>query len=474
MRSLRGRTPLLWVTWLGLLAGLTVAFVAVRGQIDRVHVALAFLVIVLGGSATGGRRLGRTLALLAYLDFHFFFIEHFNSLQMAKPVDALVLIAFLITALIAERLVTEAQSQAEAARRRTEEVERLASLGAETLSAGRAEDAVRTITEVIRASLGVERCTVRPVDDAPESGPGPADDPRVLQLPLDAHGHRVGVLRLTHHAPIALSSEKRRFLDVLSYYAALAVERVRLVAEVERSEALQKAEALRESLVAGLSHDLRTPLTAIKAMANRLDPRYAPEAAAIEREADRLDRLAGDLVDLSRLNAGALPVRVELNTAADLVGAALQRRQPEHRTGRVRVLPFDEGREGREGPLAGEFDFVQSLRILENLLENALKYAPAHTAVELRVMREGEQLLFRVADRGPGIAPAERERVFEPFYRVPGVPADTGGTGLGLAIARRLAREQRGDVRYMPREGGGSEFILSLPGALGAEALTPT
>ncbi len=471
MRSLRGRTPLLWVTWLGLLAGLTIAFVAVRGQIDRVHVALAFLVIVLGGSATGGRRLGRTLALLAYLDFHFFFIEHFNSLQMAKPVDALVLIAFLITALIAERLVTEAQSQAEAARRRTEEVERLASLGAETLSAGRAEDAVRTITEVIRASLGVDRCAVGPVDGERGSAAGPADDRRVLQLPLDVHGHRVGVLRLTHHAPIALSPEQRRFLDVLSYYAALAVERVRLVAEAERSEALQKAEALRESLVAGLSHDLRTPLTAIKAMANRLDPRYAPEAAAIEREADRLDRLAGDLLDLSRLNAGALPLRAELNTAADLVGAALQRRQPEHRAGRVRVIPFDEG---RDEPLAGEFDFVQSLRILENLIENALKYAPAQTAVELSVMREGEQLLFRVADRGPGIAAAERERVFEPFYRVPDVPADAGGTGLGLAIARRLAREQRGDVRHRPREGGGSEFILSLPGAIASEALKPS
>jgi two-component system sensor histidine kinase KdpD len=467
MTSAPVRKLLPWVTWLGLLAVLTVGFVALRDSIDRMHVALAFLIITLAGSATGGRPLGRTLAVLAYLDFHFFFIAHFDSLALSKPVDALVLIGFLLTALIAEHLVTQARAQAEEARRRTDEVESLARIGAETLSAGRAEDAVRSITEVIRTSLGVDGCTVIPAGDDDPDIPAPADDPRVVQLALVAHGHRAGILRLTNATPIDLSIEQRRFLDVLSYYAALAIERVRLVAEVERSEALQKAEALRESLVAGLSHDLRTPLTAIKALANRMDARNVPEAAAIEREADRLDRLASDLLDLSRLNAGALPIRAELNTAADLVGAALQRRQPEHRAGRVRVVPFDDG----EGdPLTGVFDFVQSLRILENLLENALKYTPPGSPVELSVRREGRALEFHVADRGPGISPAERERVFEPFYRVPGVPADTGGTGLGLAIARRLAREQGGDVRHHPRDGGGSDFIFSLPLAPAADA----
>ena len=132
--------------------------------------------------------------------------------------------------------------------------------------------------------------------------------------------------------------------------------------------------------------------------------------------------------------------------------------------GRVQVDPFDE--DGIE-PLTGRFDFVQSLRSLENLLENALKYAPIASSVRLRVTRQGEALEFQIADHGPGIAPAERERVFEPFYRSPGTPPDTGGTGLGLAIARRLAREQGGDVRFLPREGGGSIFILSLP-AVGA------
>lgn len=462
------RAPLKWAIWFGALAALTALFVPVRAHIDRVHVALAFLVVVFGASAHGGRRLGRTIAIVAYLAFHFYFVERFGSLVMEDPVDVLVLVVFLVTALIAEWLVTQAQSQAAAARRRTEEVERLASLGAETLSAGRAEDAVRTIADVIRGSLGVERVDVF-AESEPRSGtPAEPADARQLDLPLTVHGRRVGLLRLSQRGVITLSAEQRRFLDVLSYYAALAVERVRLVAEAERSEALRQTEALRESLVAGLSHDLRTPLTAIKALANRLDPRYAPEAEAIEREADRLDRLAGDVLDLSRLNAGALPLQIEYNTAADLIGAALQRRALEHAAGRVRVHLLEES--GDE-PLAGVFDFVQTLRILDNLLENALKYGPAGSTVELRAWREGDELRFAVRDRGPGIPETERERVFEAFYRVPGVPADAGGTGLGLAIARRLAREQRGDVRYRAREGGGSEFELALPLATSALAL---
>lgn len=458
-----------WLAWIGLVGVITVVFVALREHTDRVHVALALLVAVLGASAHGGRRLGRSVAILAYLTFHYYFIEHYGSFWMRDKVDVLVLVAFLATALIAEYLVTQAQMQALSAQRRTAEVERLASLGAEMLTAGRADDAVRRIVEVIRESLGVAR--VDAVADVSESRGassvgdaaleiGQASDATRLELPLDVHGRRVGVLRLQHVSAIILTSDQRRFLEVLSYYLALALERVRLVADAERAEALRHAEALRESLVAGVSHDFRTPLTAIKALANRLDQRYAPEAAAIEREADRLDRLASDVLDLSRLNAGALPLRPEYNTASDLIGAVLQRRQHEHDAGRVRVTLSEES---DDEPLAGIFDFVQTLRILDNLLANALKYAPAGSPVELRAWRIGELLYFAVSDRGPGIPEQERERVFDAFYRVPGVPADTGGTGLGLAIARRLAREQGGEVRLLGRVGGGSEFELTLP-----------
>jgi two-component system sensor histidine kinase KdpD len=277
----------------------------------------------------------------------------------------------------------------------------------------------------------------------------------------------VGVLRVSNATPFTLDPNREQFLSALSYYAALGVERVQLVADAERAEAFRQADTLKSALIAGLSHDLRTPLTTIKAVAHTLRERGSGEAVAIEEEADRLNRLVADLLDLSRLNAGAMPIRPEFNAAEDLVGAAL--RQVAGTLGGRRVVVAAPGAPlgDSNGPsvLVGRFDFVQALRALVNLIENAGKYSPLGEAIELGLERAGSELRFVVADRGPGVAAAERERIFEPFYRAPGVAPDVGGAGLGLAIARRLAVEQGGDVRYASRPGGGSLFTLVLPAA---------
>lgn len=448
---------LAWVGWIGALGALTVAYLPFRDGIDPVYVTLSFLLVVLGGSATGGRALGLALTFIAYFGFHFFFVEAFDSLTMVNARDTFVLAAFLVTSLVASHLVTRARADAAAARARTSEVERLASIGAETLAAGRAEDALRAVIEVIRTTAGVDRGELIP-DERAHTRHVQAHE---LHFPLTAHGQRAGTLVLSHHAEVHLTDAQRRFLTALAHYAALAAERVRLVADAEQAEASRQAEALRASLLAGLSHDLRTPLTTIKAIASRLRGRL-PEAAAIEREADRLDRLAGDLVDLSRLNAGAVPIRAEVNAAADLVGAAVQRARDAHAADRLRVVPFDAD---GSPPVLAMFDFVHALRALSNLVENALKYSPPDSVVDLSVVRDEQTVSFSVADRGPGIAAHEAELVFDAFYRAPGAPMDTGGAGLGLAIARRLAREQDGDVTVTGRPGGGSVFTLTLPAA---------
>jgi two-component system sensor histidine kinase KdpD len=241
---------------------------------------------------------------------------------------------------------------------------------------------------------------------------------------------------------------------------------VQLVAEAERAEAFRQADTLKSALIAGVSHDLRTPLTTIKALAHSLGEAGSPEALAIEEEADRLNRLVADLLDLSRLNAGAMPMRPEINAAEDLVGAALRRVGGAIDPKRIRVTAGRASANGDGNPvLLGQFDFVQSLRALVNLLENADKYSPPDEPIELTVRRVGDRLQFAVADRGPGVEEAEAVRIFEPFYRAPGVPPDAGGAGLGLAIARRLAAEQGGDVEYEARRGGGSVFTLVLPAA---------
>jgi two-component system sensor histidine kinase KdpD len=294
---------------------------------------------------------------------------------------------------------------------------------------------------------------------------------RTLFVPLLLRERTVGVLCVSNATPFVLDPNRAQFLSALSYYAALGVERVQLVAEAERAEAFRQADTLKSALIAGLSHDLRTPLTTIKGVAHALRERGTTEAVVIEEEADRLNRLVADLLDLSRLTAGAMPMRPELNAAEDLIGAAL--RQVSGALGERRVVVTTSepslGASNGRPLLVGRFDFVQALRALVNLIENACKYSPPGERIDLSVERLGRELRFMVADRGPGIAAAEQERIFEPFYRAPGVPADVGGAGLGLAIARRLAAEQGGDVRYEPRPAGGSVFTLVLPAAEDAD-----
>lgn len=519
---------LAWVAWLAALALATVGMFAVRGQLDKAHVALVYLLLVLGGTALGGRAIGLTLAFLAFGGFNYFFLPPYHTFAVAAPLDLLILGAFLVTSAVAAQLLARAQTEAEEARRRADEIDRLSALGAETLNAARAEDALDAIADVIRSTLEVARCEIYLRDaargvalvaargDAPPTAAGarasggagePLDLPRAhglptaerlvewvavsgrpasertdgtvrvmaedagaatlaladarsLLLPLTVRARTVGVLRLEHSGVFAPDAASLRFLEALSYYAALGVERVRLAAEAERAEALRRADEMKNALLASVSHDLRTPLTTIKALAHDIGAEGDARAETIEHEADRLNRFVADLLDLSKLAAGGLALAPEITAADDLVGAALR-----SVSGAQGARAIDVALEETDELLLGRFDFVHSLRALVNLLENALKYAPPAEPVELTVRRAGPTLEFAVADRGPGVPPAERERIFEPFYRPPGSPPDVGGAGLGLSIARRLAEAQGGKVAYEPRDGGGSRFVLQLPAA---------
>ena len=472
-----------WLLWLGLAAVVTLVLLGLRNSVDKAHVALAYLLVVLGGSARSGRALGLTLAVLSFLCFNFFFLSPYYTLQIHNPLDWLVLLAFLVTSAVAAQLLYRVQVQAESATRRAGEVDRLAALGAETLNAPRAEDAVRAIAELIRKGLDASICEIYQSEGAgqlrliarssdeerrrtlldPVSWLVPlaeiliAADARVRLLPLLVRGQSVGVLRLENDSPIVLDAAQERFAQALAYYAALGVERAQLTAEAAHAEALREADRLKDALLASVSHDLRTPLTTIKALAHEIAASGDERAVVVEEEADRLNRFVSDLLDLSRLNAGELHLQLELVAAEDLVGAALQRV-----SGAAGVREIRASIESSDPIMVARLDFVQALRVLVNLIDNALKYSD--TPVEVSVGYEGARVCFSVTDAGPGIPPAMRERIFESFFRGAG-RADAGGTGLGLAIARRLAEAQGGELRYAPRPGGGSVFSLLLPAA---------
>lgn len=326
----------LWAIALAALIAASAVLRILRDHLDKAHVALVLLLVVLGGSAAGGRALGITLAVLGFLVFDVWFLPPYNTLIVAEPVDWLVLVSFLVTGLVAAQLLARAQREAERANARAEEVQRLA--------------------------------------------------------------------ETARHA-----------------------------------EALREADRLKDALLASVSHDLRTPLTTIRGLAHVIAEAGDDRAHAIESEVIRLDRLVSDLLDLSRLDAGGMPLDIALNTADEAMGAALQAVGAD--------LP---GREVRasidpaEPLLVGTFDLSHTVRILANLLDNALKYTPATSAVDFTVRRDGDELEFTVADRGPGVPEGDRDKIFRPFHRAAVVAPDTRGTGLGLAIALRLAEAQRG------------------------------
>jgi two-component system sensor histidine kinase KdpD len=465
------------LVWTALFLFATYVMAGVQGEITEAHVSLVYLLIILGGSSGGGRGLGFTLAALAFISIDFYFQPPYGRFEISKRPDWMVLIAFMAAALVATQLLARANEKAREASRRADEIDRLAALGAETLSTGSASQALTAIATVVRDTVGTDACEIwvrdgemkntelaaragtGPVSEPPEMRAGAYDpNPRTIIMPLEVHARSVGMLALRHHEPIILDAGARRFLSALAYYAALGLERVRLVAEAERAEALREADRLKDALLASVSHDLRTPLTTIKALAHDIAGDGDDRAATIEQQADRLNRMVADLLDLSRLNAGELPVRAELNAAEDVVGAAIQQ-----------VSGALAGRELRtsiawsEPVLVGRFDFVHALRILVNLLENAHKYSPRTQPVDIELSRAGNRIEISVADRGPGVPVAERERIFEPFYRPERSTPDAGSAGLGLSIALRLAMAQGGTLTYEDRVGGGSVFTLGLP-----------
>lgn len=490
------------------LAVCTLGMVAVRPMLKEVHVALILLLVVLGASAAGGRMLGLAMAAASFVVFDVLFLPPYNTLVVANPLDWIVLFAFLVTSVVAAQLLYRAQEEARAAHERAAEIDRLATLGAETLNAAHATEALAAIAGVIRSSIDLDGCEIlmrgttgfsvaaassreaaapsqvadRMAEWVNQSGVAVIDrgdgtthlaaarpsstelslledgSALALLLPLRVRDRTVGVLRVANAHGIRLDPERWRFLDAISYYAALGVERVRLAAEAEHAEALREADRLKDALLASVSHDLRTPLTTIKAMAHDLGALGDERSEIIEQEADRLNRFVADLLDLSRLNAGALPIRLELNAVDDLLGALVQRVEASLGSKRLAVtLPPG------DALLFGRFDFVQALRALANLVENAKKYDRSAAPIEVAAERVGGEIAIHVSDRGPGVPAAGVPRLFEPFQRPNGAQPDAGSAGLGLSIARRVAEAQKGRLIYASREGGGSVFTLFLP-----------
>jgi two-component system sensor histidine kinase KdpD len=280
------------------------------------------------------------------------------------------------------------------------------------------------------------------------------DDPRLFDIERS-----LGVEREHSHSDAA-------FFWTFVDQAASVIERERLRRESLQVEVLQRTDALRAALLSSVSHDLRTPLSSIKAAASSLlqeDVQWDDEARhsfalAIVRESDRLNRLVANLLDMSRIEAGVLKPEKEWYPLDELIHDVLGRMQPLFQGREVHTdIPDD------LPPV--ELDYLQIDQVLTNLLENAIRYTPPGSPIDISVQLCEDSVLVSVADRGPGVPPSDMERVFDKFYRVLNSEkaARTTGSGLGLAVCRGLIEAHGGRIWVENRQGGGALFRFTLP-----------
>jgi two-component system sensor histidine kinase KdpD len=256
--------------------------------------------------------------------------------------------------------------------------------------------------------------------------------------------------------------EQRRHLDTFAALVAIALERVHYVDVAQQALIRMESERLRNSLLAALSHDLRTPLAALVGLAESLGL-TKPElsglqrdtAQAIAEEARRMNALVNNLLDMARIESGDVKLRREWHSVEEVVGSALKAARSALTDQRVEVtLPPDL-------PLV-EFDATLIERVLYNLLENAGKYTPAGTIIRIVAQASGDQLLVTVSDNGPGVSQAQREAIFEKFTRGSRESA-TPGVGLGLAISRAIVEAHHGRIWAEDNAGTGARFCFTLP-----------
>ena len=278
-------------------------------------------------------------------------------------------------------------------------------------------------------------------------------------LPLTVDGRELGTLYIPEQEEPALGV-RRRVLPALASLLVVASERGQLAREAVEAESLRHSDAIKTAIIQAVSHDLRTPLATIETALDGLEGNLLVLSDSdreglletIRAEHSRLKRLVDNLLDLSRIQAGAALPTPELWTADELVSQALE------------GLP---GGESVQVSTPGDLppvraDAIQIQRVLSNLIENALRFSPAGEPVRVSVNATRKELIFRVSDDGPGVPDDERERIFEPFHHVPGA-RHAGGAGLGLAIARGFAQANGGRVWVESRADQGTTFALALP-----------
>ena len=464
--------------------------------LDVRNIALVFLMAVLTSAVTAGLWPALFTSVVGALAFNFFFLPPLYTLNIGDPESVLAFVFFLAVALTASNLTARVQRQAAAARQRARTTEDLYLFSRKLAGTGTLDDVLWASAYQIAAMLRVRVVILLPeetsiavragyppddtLDDADiaaahwawehdrPAGRGADTLPgaKRLYLPLRTGRGAIGVIGLDSDWPGALlTPEQQRLFDALADQAAIAIERVQLAADVDKAKLAAEADRLRSALLTSISHDLKTPLAGIMGAAGTLRDygKAIPEAdrsellGTVVEESERLNRFIANLLDMTRIEAGAMTPNYALLDVGDVVGAALRRAQSITRGHMIDLSLTPHLPMLRLDPVL--FD-----QVLFNLVDNAAKYAPAGTTIGVHARMDGNAVALDILDEGPGLPPGDLERIFDSFYRVGKGDQVRAGTGLGLAICRGFVEAMGGTITAANRiDRQGAAFTIRMP-----------
>jgi two-component system sensor histidine kinase KdpD len=473
---------------------------AIDASIAVPNVSLVFVVPVLVAAARHGLVPSLWVAGLSVLSFNFFFLPPLYEFTIADPANAVALVLFMFVAIAASALAARTRSQTEAARREARTTAELYAFSRKIAGVLELYDLLWIVVTHLARLLGAEVVMLMPADGSgdsklepraafpPDSEFGDADlaaarwswtanhptgrgtdtlpGGRWLFVPISTSRAPVGVIGvLPQKEGRELSASERRLLEAVGNQAAVAVERLTLADDIDQARLGAERERLRSSMLTSVSHDLRTPLasiigalTSLRSFHDRYDDATRDELIGTAlSEAERLDRFVGNLLDMTRLDAGAIVPKREAVEVGDLVSTALRRAAPLLKD-RIVSSAIELGL-----PTLS-VDFVLVEQVLFNILDNAAKYSPPGGRIEIAARRGGGRVEITIRDEGPGIPAVALDRIFDKFYRADDGDRRRAGTGLGLAIAKGFIEAHGGAIAARNRsDRSGAEFVVSLP-----------
>jgi two-component system, OmpR family, sensor histidine kinase KdpD len=486
----------------GVIALTTAASLLVRGRVDPANLTMPYLLAVVIIALEWGRGPAILGAILGVAAFDFFLVPPHIAFAVWDTQYLLTFMGLLVVGMVISSLAGRAREQAEAARQRERYTAALYALsgdlaatsGVEAVSRAVAKHIAATFSRDVAVLVAIEE-RLRPVYVAPgfplsenelavatwvyqhgePAGYGTDTLPAAAAryLPLKTAQSVCGVLAVRPAGTAEhLTAEQRHLLSAFASQAALAIERTQLSDVARRVEVFRETEKLQAALLDSISHDLRTPLASITGSLSSLSDSGTVLDGAQRRElletareqADQMNRLVGNLLEMSRIEAGALKLHLAPTDVQELIGAVVGQFAAAlgDRDVRIDISP--------DLP-AVPMDFVLVTQALANVLDNAVKYSPPGSPIDIHARMVGSDLQIEVDDRGSGVPPDDVERIFDKFYRIRR-PRDAGGVGLGLAISAGIVGLHGGRIWAKTREGGGTSIFLALPAALVAAPVT--